>query len=535
MSSQRDLPHRQQTLRATLDWSYALLSVDEQRLFARLAVFAGGWTLEACEAVAGGEGIRATSVMDLLSRLVAKSLVVAEPISDGGVRYRLLETVRKYASERLHESLEFERVRAKHTDWFLARAEQFNSAAHGPAEADEFTRLDLELDNLRTALEWSGAGRTSSDHAVAIAGRLWWFWMAHGLYREGRASIERLLARAGPDLAPAARGEALYGAGMLAWSQGGNDNLAARELLGEAAALARELADKRLLGHALGGLARTFRDQGEHGRGRRLFEEALQLAEAEDDLHWAARSLNGLGILAAEQGDLARARVYFERSLAYASEIEDCFGVATQLINLSKLAYGEGDFDTAIGLMDRAIGMRRDQRVRWSLPSALEVSAGIAARCRWADKAVRLNGTAEALREQMSVTSPSRLRSGFDAQYRTDLAGARLQLGSAAFAIASAAGRRLSTEQAVSEAVEVLRAARTRPVRSLSALTRRESQVAHLVARGLTNQEIAAELVFTAGTAAKHVEHILEKLGVTSRVAIATWVVTADVAEDTQR
>jgi predicted ATPase len=232
VANQRDAAPRHHTLWATLDWSHALLPAAEQRLFARLAVFVGGWTLEACEQVVSGAGIESTEVLDLLTELVAKSLVVVETSPEGRVRYRFLEMVRQYARERLVSQPDYGRVRARHRDWFLASAESANRAVHGPTEAVELARLDPELDNLRAALEWSAIDTTELDHALTVAGGMWWFWQSRGYFREGREQIEHLLSKAGPGAAPAARTEALVGAGMLAWNQGGSDDLAAaRELM----------------------------------------------------------------------------------------------------------------------------------------------------------------------------------------------------------------------------------------------------------------------------------------------------------------
>jgi non-specific serine/threonine protein kinase len=526
VTTHRDVPDRQQTLRATLDWSYALLSADERILFSRLAIFAGGWTLEACEAVAGGGGIDTADVLDVLSQLVAKSLVIAEPVPGGGMRYRLLETVRQYALERLERSTEVPALRAAHRQWFLACAERFNGAAHGPAAAAEFAHLDQDLDNLRAALDWSAKDASDLDYALTTAGRLRWFWMGRGYYREGRTYLERLLAAASTNTSAAARAEALLGAGMLAWSQAGTDDVAAaRQLLSEAANLARALGDKKLLGNALGGLARAVRDEGDHAGSRLLLEEALQLAEAEGDLHSSARSLNGLGMLARKQGNFPRALDYFERSLARSRELGDQFGMATQLTNMAVVAYRQSDIKAAATLVCQALAMRRDQHVRWDLPVALDICAGVAARCYWPEKAARLYGAADAVRHEVAVPSGPEERE-YEPDYRRDLVSARTQLGAVAFGLARSAGRRLSIDQIVQEAKEIQQGTRTMSAASFVALTPRETEVARLIARGLTNYQIAAHLVITEATAAKHVEHILDKLRFASRVEIATWVVT---------
>jgi non-specific serine/threonine protein kinase len=531
VGTQRDAPRRHQTMRATLDWSHALLSVAEQYLFARLSLFAGGWTLEACEQVAGGDGLERADVVDILSALVAKSLVVAEPTPGGEVRFHFLEVVRQYAREHLLHTAGVSALRTRHRDWFLSCAERFNRALHSLDEPTEFDRLDHELDNLRAALEWSATETDcrDMDHVLSVAGRLYWFWQAHGYYREGREHIDRLLARAGADTVPASRADALIGAGALAWNQGGSDNLAAaREQLTEAVAIARELGDGRLQAHALAALALVVRDQGGDAFAGRLLREALKLAEATCDAWGQARALNGLGTVAVRGGDFARAIDCFQRSLTHSRELGDQTGVASLLGNLAQLAYRRGDFDSAIQLTSETIAMRRNLHVMWNLPHDLEVSAGVAARHRLAEQAARLYGAADRLHEQQGDTEHERTRHHHHLVVR-DIASARAQLGALAFAQARSSGRGLSLEQAVQEALTVQEAVRKKPKRSpaVDALTRRESEVAQLVARGLTNQQIAAQLVFTRATAAKHVEHILDKLGFTSRSQIAAWFATA--------
>jgi non-specific serine/threonine protein kinase len=405
-------------------------------------------------------------MLDLLSRLAAKSLVVVESTPGNGIRYRFLEIVKQYASETLLRTAEVNDVHARHRDWFLSRAERFNVAAHSPMEAAELARLDAELDNLRAALEWSATHTKGLDHALTVAGRLWWFWQAHGYYKEGRAYLERLLDRAEPGTAPGCRAQALIGAGMLAWNQGGSADLAAaRELLTRAVAIAREHRSRRVLAEAVGGLARTIRDQGDHVLGGYLLEEAFRLAEMDGDRWRAARSLNGLGVLASEQGDFVRARDYFERSLARCREVGDAFGVATELSNMGNVAYRQGNLKNALALVSQAMAMRREQHVRWGLPRDLVICAGVAARYRWAEKAARLYGAADAVNEEMGKVSAFRDPQGIERQYRRDVASARRQLGPLAFAVATTAGRSLSVDQMVSEALEVQEAALAKPVR----------------------------------------------------------------------
>jgi predicted ATPase len=254
---------RQQTLRATLDWSHELLSKDERKLFGRLSVFAGGWTLEAAEEVCSGEGIERDDVADLLSKLVDKSLVMAGAEQEGSLRYRMLEPVRQYARERLEESGEAEAVLRRHAALFFALAEEAEPGLRGPWQASWVKRLEQEWDNLRAAMAWLLA-RGEYEGAARLGWALWLFWWVRGRFTEGRSWMEEALAK-GSAMPATARARALFVAGMMADGQA--DLHSAEPLIEEGLGLFRELGDK--LGHAcaLGsaGLVEFGRGQNERG------------------------------------------------------------------------------------------------------------------------------------------------------------------------------------------------------------------------------------------------------------------------------
>ena len=235
------------TLGATMDWSHDLLSEEEKVLFRRLSVFAGGFTLEAAEAVGSGGGIEEGEVLDLLTSLVDKSLVVFEERQDGTVRYRLLETVRQYASEKLERSREEDEVGSRHALFFLALAEEVEPKINTAGRLRWLERLENEHDNLRAALAWSRAEGTRGETSLQLVAALFWFWFHSGYFSEGRgwlcgalATAEGTGERPAP-ASPAARGKALCGAGLLAWMQG--DQAAAGSRLEESVTLWRELRD----------------------------------------------------------------------------------------------------------------------------------------------------------------------------------------------------------------------------------------------------------------------------------------------------
>jgi non-specific serine/threonine protein kinase len=516
----RDAPTRQQTLVATLDWSYRLLSAPERRLFARLAVFSGGWTLDAAEGVCAGDGIEAAEVVDLLGRLVAKSLVLAGHESGAVVRYRLLEPIRQYAQQQLAASGEANAIRARHRQWMLELAERVASEFHGGGEARELTLLEAELDNLRLALDWPAADNTGLDLGLRLAGQLFWFWHTRARWQEGRLHLQRLLVRDGKAASPATRADALFGLAQLTWAQGSGDLAEARRLHEEALSIRRGLGDRRAIAYSLQSLSVTIRYQGDVATARRLLDDALDLFEAVDDRVGQARTLNGLGIIARGLGDATRAQQVFQRSLALSREQGDQMGVVTQLGNLGELALVQADLDHAASFACQSLRLGRELRARWGIDECLTVLARVAARRQQARRAARLFGAIQRLREE----------SGADASRSTtdepDLAGVRARLSRSVFAECWTAGRGLPLEQVITEELEEeeSRARHTPHGNDWSALTPREQEVARLVARGFTNRQIASELVVTEATAAKHVENIREKLGLNLRTQVGAWV-----------
>src|SRR5215218_6422799 len=213
----RTAPPRQRTMRATLQWSHGLLSEPETKLFRRRSAFAGGWTLEAAEAV-GSDGLGGANVLDVLSRLVEKSLVVAEATEGGRMRYRMLEPIRQYAREKLEEGGEAEDVRRQHASFFLALAEDAEPRLWGAEDMEWLERLEADHDNLRAALSWA-LERGEVELGLELAGALWTFWEAHGHFSDGRRWLEEALEKA-DRVSVAARAKALEGVTWLAFRQG---------------------------------------------------------------------------------------------------------------------------------------------------------------------------------------------------------------------------------------------------------------------------------------------------------------------------
>jgi predicted ATPase len=366
----RDLPQRQRTMWATLDWSHELLSVEERILFRRLSVFVGGFSLEAAEAVGvesgASEGILADEVLGTLGRLVEQSLVTATlDEKGGGLRYGMLEPVRQYASEQLEESGEAEGTKRRHFAHYLAFAEEADliyglltgtklTGAEGEAWMD---RVEREHDNLRSSLGWAKE-RGDLEAGLRLAGSLCWFWWMRGYFREGRLWTEDFLKKAergGPEVENEARAKALLGAGMLSFGYG--------DLLGSTRFLEEGLATYRGLGSEAGTAATVAmlgylrRAQGDDDWAEELSEEGLRLSRYLGDNRSAAISLSTLGHIARHRGDLALAADLFGDALALWKELEDRRGVAYSLCNLGVAALERGEAGHALELHEESLGL----------------------------------------------------------------------------------------------------------------------------------------------------------------------------------
>ncbi len=525
----RDLPPRQQTLEAAISWSYGLLGPAEQALFRRLAVFAGGCTLEAVEAVcafdAGDGSFSHHEVADLLSELIDKSLVLRDD-----QRYRLLETIRQYGAEKLAQAGETSAIRARHRDWFLEFAER-GYAHMRPGGAPEWTsRLDADHDNCRAALAWSE--ERSDERAYArLAGALWWHWQLRGLAGEAQPYLERAL-EAG-DIPPAVRASALNGAAIFAYDRGDYDRAAA--LAEEALGLCRQESDAWGQALALCSLGFVAYFQADYDGSRRLLEESLALARQSGDRPTMGRALNNLGLLELAQGELEPARGLFEDSLAVWRELGSGGATALALMFLGRIAYllgrvmrAQGADQRATELYRESLAIRREQGDRRGIAECLEGLAVSAAADR-PDVATRLVGSAQALRAAIGAPLAPRARS----EQEQLLGGLRERLGSRLDDL-RAEGAALPLDGAVQYALETVDPGVAAPgpgtvdtglAESLAPgiLSPREREVAGLVARGLSNREIAAELVVIEGSAANYVQRILTKLGFRSRAQIAVW------------
>jgi predicted ATPase len=347
----RDLPARQQTIRSAIAWSHDLLPPDEQVLFRRLGVFAGGFTLEAAEAVVGGQKPSvlppcppvplSPSVLDLLASLVAKNLLI--PTNGGEPRWAMLETIRTFAREQLENLGEAEEARRAHAGWFLALAERAEIELVGPDQGVWYDRLESEHPNLRAALDWAIV-RGDGESALRLGGALWRFWYVRGHLVEGSTWLERALAL--PAAAPGgARAQALHGAAVLAHNRG--DFATAAAHYAEAIALRRRLGDDVGLARTLNNFAILAYERGDYRRATDLYQETLELRRLTGDRAGMVFSLNGLGVVARQQGDYDLAAARFAECLAVAREYGNREAVARSLHNLGIVANHRRDFAQA--------------------------------------------------------------------------------------------------------------------------------------------------------------------------------------------
>jgi predicted ATPase/transcriptional regulator with XRE-family HTH domain len=406
----RTAPPRQQTLRRTVEWSYDLLTAPERRLFARLAVFAGGWSLEAAEAVGGGASPGAGDALDVLdglTRLVDRSLVVAETPVEGAARYRLLETLREYALERLEAEGDGAAPagRGRHAAYYLFLAERAAGGIRGPRSGDWFALLEGEHGNLRAALDWfSGCGAIGDGLRLCAA--LWRFWWIRGHLGEGRARLEHFLGRvdtASPSREDAeAHAVALYGAGLIARYQG--DFAAARAFHTEALVRWRAAGDTEGVGQALLVLGTLEYQAGSAEAARRRYEQGLAAVCAAGDRAGTVWATIHLGAAVAALGDGARGRSLLEDGLAGARELGEQVAEAWALRHLAAVDVDEGDLAAARGLLTRSLAVSQELGDRRHTAHILELLAEVEAAHGRLDRALRLAGNAH--RRRAALGSP---------------------------------------------------------------------------------------------------------------------------------
>ena len=487
----RDLPQRQQTLRNTLDWSYDLLDEREQRLFRRLAVFAGSFPLEAVEAICTDEQDGEHDTVELVTQLLEKSLIQPADPMGAEPHFRMLETIREYALERLSASEEEQAVRRRHADFYLRLAETAEPHLSCPERDAWLERLEGTHNNLRAALAWSSGEHGEAQFGLRLAGALSWYWYMRGYLHEGRTFLEALLARSKQTDSGAVRGKALFGASMLAWAQG-DVGVAARQAE-ESVALFRTLGDRYWLGTSLTILGCIQLSQGMPEAARASLLESVSLLHEQDLPVSEAWVVYLLGRVAFASQDVTEAKARYQRSLAIFRREGDRLGEAVVLDALVVAAATQGDAAGVQSLLAqgvplmRAAGARRDltqtlftagsvrlkqgdlQQAhslfteglrQWEsmgdrenateIRRALVGLAEVATAQGQAERAGRLFGAARVLSPQPANFFSEASSIDLD----QDIAEARGHLDQAAFAAGCAAGQAMTQEQAISYALQ---------------------------------------------------------------------------------
>ncbi|MCH8275181.1 MAG: tetratricopeptide repeat protein [Armatimonadetes bacterium] len=357
---------RHQTLEATLDWSHELLSEEEKALLRRLAVFSGGWTLEQAEDICQDSAISPEGVLDLLSHLVAKSLVIVEEGLSERSRYRMLETVRQYADGKLSDSEELEEFRARHCSWFQEFAKDAEPNLSGPHQGEWFERIEADLDNVRAALTWT----VSANDRLAMATSLWLFWYVRGLVAEGRGWLDGALSHR-VEVTDDVLGKALTGAGVLATAQGEYDT--AETHLSESLRIMNDLNDQVGRARVLQNLGVVAARRSDFETARRRHQESLAIYRELGDEVRAARVICNLGAILNDSRDYESARPVLEEGLELQRKLGDRVAESAVQYNLGTAVFNCGEHELAVSLF------------RGSLMTAAELkdAQGVALNLSW--------------------------------------------------------------------------------------------------------------------------------------------------------
>jgi predicted ATPase/DNA-binding CsgD family transcriptional regulator len=578
-STDRTVPARQQTLRATFDWSYDLLSEPERILLRRLSALAG-WSLDMAEQVCGDDSLPAADIVDLLTALADKSLVEVEPEALGQARYRMLETVREYASGLLEVAGETALMQRRRRDYTLRECEQYAAIgmalvpAPWSARVDVFRRVDVEAANLSEVLGGCLADG-DAETGLRICTAIRPVWIVRGAFAAGAAWLDRFLQL--PDIASvpeSVRGPALAGRAQLAMAMGSEQAeelaLAGLELCwaagdrfyvaaalnllteialhavrhddattraDEALRVARSAGDRWNEGYALGTMAAAAGQRGNLREAQRLGEEALAVMRAIEQLWGSARALLGLGDLARLRAEDDVARAYYLEALAILREVNARPEIARCLAGLGRIALGQGDLPAARHHLTESLQLSYASGSRIGIARGLEAVARLAVQERNPQLAVQLAGAISTLRSEAHLPPMPGARTQ---RFLDAAAGlgehAVARLWQDGTSMTPAAAVRLALSEAVDDGpasgMPLPRPGQDTPA---GGLTPREQEVVALLGAGLSNRDIARKLFISPATAARHVATILAKLGFSSRSQAAVWANGAHTPDEPDR
>jgi predicted ATPase/class 3 adenylate cyclase len=478
---------RHQTLRAAIDWSYDLLPENERTLLRRLSIFSGGWTMEAAEAICSGGEVEEWEILDLLSHLVDKSLVISEELN-GSARYRILESIRQYGRDRLMDADETSTLGEKHFHYYLDMAESAEPKLQGPDQKLWLEQLEEEHDNFRSALQWRRTGEANPEQGLRMAGALWRFWYIRGYISEGRERLMTALSHS-PAASTVARAKALNATANLAIIHA--DYPAARYLLEEARDIQVTLEDRTGLGVTLNGLGLVAWRQGDVGEAiiffeqsidvkretgntqgvaytlnnlanvalanqdyesaERSYQEALIIYRDVNDVGGEALTMGNLALVAKDRKENSIARAYLEDSLRLFRELHDLPGTAHSLTYLGEVMLLEGEYDLASERLSESLQIRKNLGDRRGLSETIERCARHAILTGRYERAAKLLGATSALREEIGFS----VSEGDREEHEKNAGDVCTALGPAVFDALQAEGRALSLDQAVEMALAV--------------------------------------------------------------------------------
>jgi non-specific serine/threonine protein kinase len=528
LAARHAIPSHHRGLHDAFGWSFDLCSPAEQLLWARLAVFVGSFDLAAATAVCASAELPDAEIMDAIGGLVDKSIVSWDNRT-GQVRYRLLETVREYGLRRLPAGDSVERLRRRHRGWYLRLAQRFDAEWFGPDQVAWVDRLRADWTNMRAALSWCLSTPDEVESGQLMLAALDWFWTSFGALAEGRHWLDRAVAA---DPRPTvARGRAVATRTRVLVSQA--DFALAAAGAEEIVAITRTLDDPYLGARAAYDVGMvTFMSGGDLARAQGLLEDAVaRFADLGTAALDHAVTVLTLALVVLQRGDPDRAQRICDECIALCRRRGDRWFLAVSLRALAEMAFRRGALADGERHAQEALRLHHllDARNSVAVVAVLDEVAYAAAAGGDPERAARLLGASSAIAESIGQDHSQRRRYWRDREAELD--GVRSGMGEAAYEAAYDRGRRMGADDAVRYALDPNHAdiparppaGTTRP--SVLTLTPRERQVAELVAQGMSNQEIAARLAISQRTAESHVEHILRKLGFSSRTQIVTWVV----------
>ncbi|MGH3335357.1 MAG: ATP-binding protein, partial [Nocardioides sp.] len=523
----RDAAERHRSLRACVEWSYDLCSPAEQRLWARLSVFTSGCGLEAAMAVCGADDLPADEILDLMSALVDQSVIVSEEAAPGRTRYRMLADIRQFGLERAEKDGELRGLKERLETWCSELVARFDDDACGPQQARWLRRLRLEHANLRAAIEYAAGGAEGAAAGLIMARKLDLYWSASGSLDEARHWLELGLASGAG--VPQERARALALVARFAGLQ--NDRLRAGELVDEGNAVATAADDTHALGLLLVPTAMLSVWDGTAAAAADQADRAVALLRAASDLRGELLALVVAGVCHGVAGNSVEATARHQQCIARADEVGERHMKALAVAGLGEQELAGGRLAEASARFSEAIVLKRELGDRMGMAVGLDSLGRVATAEGEGERAALLLGAAEGI---WDIVGMSETGNPFAfAPSRSDgLQQARKLLGKQRFRELFRRGSQLGLDEAVRFALE--EKADPGPPLAPSApspLTRRELEVADLVADGLSNPEIAARLVISVRTAQGHVESILRKLGFNSRSLIAAWVTERRLAE----